>query len=60
MLRQQITGSALDMSGRLVITAVAGNLTELQALAEELAERDGMETDGPVVVAPPGEEPPIE
>ena len=59
MLRQQLTGDPAKLSGRLVITADPPALPELQSLAQELALRMNISTDGDIVIAPPPEEPPV-
>jgi hypothetical protein len=50
MLTQQLTGNSNDMSGKLVITAAAGQLPELQSLAEELKLRANIETHGTIEI----------
>lgn len=58
MLRQQMTANTSDMSGQLVITAGTPYLPELEALAVELSQREGIETDGEIIILGPPEEPP--
>ena len=60
MLNQQLTGTPQDMSGKLVVTAAAGALIELQDLAAELSQRPNITTDGSIVVVPPTIPPPPE
>jgi hypothetical protein len=49
MLRQQLTGDLNTNTGTLVITADVGQLPELLGLAEELALRPNMRTDGNIL-----------
>lgn len=58
MLHQQLTAEA-DLSGKLVVTAPAGELPALVSLAEELKLRPDVETDGSITVLPPADNPPI-
>lgn len=61
MLSQQLTQDLGAMSGRLVITADANALAELQGLAQELALRPTITTNGDLTmnVPPPDEVPPV-
>ena len=59
-LSQQMTQNEADMSGRLTVTATAGNLDELRQLASDLAERPGMTSDGTITILPPPTPPPTE
>lgn len=58
MLRQQLTAKPEDMSGQLIITAAPGALVELQGLAQELALRPTIETDGSITIVTPMPDPP--
>lgn len=50
MLTQQLKADLTDVSGVLIITASAGALAELQGLAQELALRENVQTDGEIHV----------
>jgi hypothetical protein len=60
MLSQQMTSNTSDMSGQLVVTAPGPYLPELQALAVELSQREGMTTNGEIIILGPPEEPPTQ
>lgn len=50
MITQQLTANTNNMSGRLEITAAAGQLAELQSLAQELKLRPNVTTNGTVEI----------
>lgn len=56
-LSQQLTADLTELSGTLTITAAPNALAELQGLAEELALRPGMTTNGTINYNVP--EPPV-
>jgi hypothetical protein len=58
MLKQQLTGDASDMSGKLIITADSPALPELQSLAEELKLRANIETQGDITIVVESPQPP--
>lgn len=58
MLIQQLTGNLRNMSGRLTVTAPAGELQALQDLAAELAGRGNVQTSGDITILPTEPVPP--
>lgn len=53
MLTQRLTGNIETNVGTLVIAAASGQLPELLALAEELAERPNITADGNILEGSP-------
>jgi len=60
MIQQQITQDENNMSGKLLVIADPGYLSELLALFTELSTRQNVVTLGSVTMLPPADPPTVE